>query len=165
MDSLHRFLCVLPLLALLALAACTSSKRTERSEAINATGQASLENWTSLGKMTRIMVIKIDGELLQTKGTKGVFPLSPGRHEAKVICTFSRITLADLIVDAGDASLTFEAKAGTRYRAMAKKVDASSVELWIEDVGTGLPVTEKVPSPLNANPQNVPLFIPIPVSR
>lgn len=150
--------------ASLALAGCASPDRSERSSEVTATGSASIEGYTSPGmKLTKLRVLHIDKELVQPKGMKGVYPLAPGTRELHVTCEFSRL-VPTLIIDAGDAVFQLEAKPKTRYRLAAKKVSENSAEMWIEDVTNARDATERRTVPLNANPQQVPLIIPVPVS-
>ena len=157
---------MLSLLPVLVLAGCASPDKSARSAEIMATGQASLENYTSRGlKTTRIFALKIDGELLQAKWKKGVYSLSSGLHEVRIICQFSRFSFGDLVIDAGDVTLRFEAEPKTRYRILGQKLSETAAEIWIENVMTGVAVTSRLAVQLNANPQNIPIIIPIPIRR
>lgn len=162
-----RFFITTLALALLGLAGCKTAAKTERSAAITATGEASIENRRqtnqSLIYSDYIFAVKIDGQLLQTRGKKGVYPLTPGPHEIDVMCHFGRMALGSpLIIDMGQVLIHFEAKAGIRYRLTGKKHSHTSAELWIEDVKNGTAVTPRLPVALLANPQHVPVFIQMP---
>lgn len=143
---------------------CTSPAKAERSAAITATGDASIENWVVKGlTTTRIFVFKVDGEVLQPRGRRGVYPLSPGVHELTIYCQFTRMAVMDLMIDAGETALRLDAKPGTRYRLRTQKHSKSSALVWIEEVATGTPVTKRVTVALAENPQNVPTVILIPI--
>lgn len=160
--SLLQKLMALVIIASLMGCGTSPEEKTARSTTITATGRASIENWSSLGlKTTRLLIIHIDDVLLQSKGAKGVYPLTSGPHIVHVNCQFSRPTLTDLIIDAGDAQLRFEAKAGVRYRIQGQKLNNASAELWVAEVATGQAVTERLNVPLNATPQHV--VVPIPI--
>jgi len=159
---------VLPAIAALATVilypgcGTTSSERNVRSTSITASGNASIEHWTKKGlSTTRIRIHHIDGQFLQSVPAKGVFPLTPGSHDIDIYCEFSRMTVGDLIIDAGGTVLQFEAKPKIRYRVRGEKLSATTAELWIEDVALGTPATAKVNVPLTANPQNVQVFVPV----
>lgn len=148
--------------AIYSLVGCGStSAKDARSAAINASGDASIENWVSpVLKTTRLFTLRIDGELLQSKGKRGVYALSPGKHRLEVHCQFSRL-LPQLIIDAGMAVVELDAKAGTRYRLQTEKVGALAADVWIVNVATGELAVPRTRVELIANPQEVPLFIPI----
>lgn len=154
------------LLTILLLVGCGTppSVKTERSQAITATGQASIENTVKKGlTTTRLWALKIDGELVQPGKSRGVHPLAPGHHEVLVLAWFSRMANLDLVIDAGEATLPLDAKPGVRYRVTGRKLSKEAAEVWIEDVGTGQPATAVARISLNPNPQNIPIFIPIPM--
>lgn len=154
------------LLVIVLLAGCGTppSVRTERSQAITATGQASIENTIKKGfHTTRLFALKIDGELVQQGKSRGVHPLSPGHHEVLVLAWFSRMGGLDLVIDAGEATLPLEAKSGVRYRVTGRKLGNEAAEVWIEDANTGQPATPVTRVKLNPNPQDIPILIPIPI--
>lgn len=143
---------------------CSSTAvKDERSAAINATGAASIENWRSpVMKTTRVFLTHVDGEFLQTSGQRGVYSLAPGSHTLAVQVHFSRL-MPQLIIDAGIATLTLEARSGTRYRLRAEKMAKLSAEVWVENVANGEIVVRRTAVDLRANPQDIPLVIPIPI--
>lgn len=153
--------------ALSLLTSCVADKgKAERSALITATGSASIENHVVKGLwVTRVYVLRIDGDILQMHGKRGVYELSPGRHEVDVNCEFGRPTIGDLYIDAGTHRFEFVASARSRFRVRAQKLSVEKAELWIEDVATETPVVPKVVVPLSATAQNIPVFIPIPVGK
>jgi hypothetical protein len=160
---LMRHLATLGLLLLLTGCASSSAVKDERSAAITATGAASIENWRSpVMKTTRVFVTHVDGEFLQTSGQRGVYSLQPGRHTFTVQVHFSRL-VPQLIIDAGLAQLELEAHAGARYRLRAEKAAGLVAEVWIENAATGEIAVPRTQVDLAANPQDVPLIVPIPV--
>ena len=151
-------------LGCLLLGGCNSTSDKEaRSAAITADGSASIENFTDKGlNTTRIFVLKIDGVLTQPKGMKGVFPLTAARHEILAAAHWGRMSLGGLFIDAGEAKLSFEAAATTRYRLRGQKFSEASASVWVEEVGTGWRVAE-ASLVLTQNRHDVPSFaMPIP---
>lgn len=167
MQNLPFFRCATLITALLLLVGCVAdSGKAERSASITATGLASIENHVVKGlRVTRVYVLRIDGDILQMHGKRGVYELSPGRHEIDVNCEFGRPTIGDLYIDAGTFRFELVASAGSRYRVRAQKLSVEKAELWIEDVATEMPVAPKVIVPLTATGQNIPVFVPIPVGK
>lgn len=152
--------------ALLFAVGCSTAAKTERSAAITAAGDASIENWKGRNPYgSRAYVLRIDGALVQPKDQKGVYALAAGRHTLHVNCAFGRMALTDLVIDAGEAQVEFEARAGTRYRIVGDKLSRTRAEIVIEDVTSGARVVGPIEVPLTDNPQNIPLLIPIPVGR
>lgn len=148
--------------ALLHTSCSTAPSKDERSAAINATGAASIENWSSpFLKTTRVFVLQIDGKFLQSGGKRGVYPLAPGKHTLEVHCHFSRL-VPRLIIDAGVLKVELPAEAGIGYRLCGEKVGELVAEVWIENVATGGDVVSRTRVELTANPQEVPVFVVIP---
>jgi hypothetical protein len=153
-------------LACLLLFGCASTREKDaRSAAITAQGGASIESFVSNGlTTTRIVVLRIDGVLNQPRGSKGVYPLAAGRREITANAHWSRMGVGGLFIDAAEAVLTFDAAPGTRYCLRGEKLSQASAKVWIEEAATSRRVVEATIA-LAANKQDVPLVIPIPVTR
>lgn len=155
-------------LGMVALSGCgtTVADKAARSAELTATGQATIENFTHKGlTVTRLFTRWIDGEFLQSNGTKGVYPLTPGEHEFTISATFSRMTIGDLMIDAGEWKVRFTAEAGTRYRIRGRRINTATAEVWIEDATHNRIAAGPHTLPLTENPQNVPIVVPLPVLK
>lgn len=156
------------MIVLIALSGCgtTVADKAARSAELTATGQATVENFIHKGlTTTRVYSRYIDGVFLQTSGTKGVYPLTPGEHELTISATFSRMTIGDLMIDAAEWKPRFTAEAGTRYRLRGRRIDLATAEVWIEDATHNRTVAGPERLQLTENPQNVPIVIPLPVLK
>lgn len=158
------------LIAACSLVGCTAVDKTPFSQSITASGAASIEQ-THRGSgigfgviKTQVLILEIDRAFQSVRG-HGVFPLKPGHHEIRVAAQFHRMAVSrvDLVIDAAEVVLPLDAAGGCRYRVMAKELDLTTGEAWIEEVVTGREVVPRVRLDLNGTPQHIPLVVPIPV--
>ena len=153
---------------LLLLTGCgtTVAEKAARSAEITATGQATIENFVQKGLTTsRVYLRYLDGEFLQTNGTKGVYALAPGEHDLIVGISLSRMTVADLMMDGAEWKPRLRAEAGTRYRLRGRRLDVATAEVWIEDATHNRTVIGPEKVSLVETAQNVSIVIPIPVPK
>ena len=155
---------------ILAFAGCSSVDKAPLSAAITQKGEASIEQshggpGFGFGVIkTQFLIVGIDGKF-PTTGNHGVFALPPGPHDIRIVAQFSYTAIdeLDLVIDAGETSLRFDSAGGLRYRVTGRELTRKMSEVWIEEVSSGREVTAHTPVPLQANAQNIPILVPIPI--
>lgn len=141
----------LSLLVVALLSGCGTSpvEMTTQSQAITATGQASLEDGSTEGAYyNRFAIGQIDDQLIQPQRSDRVHTISPGSHEVAVLCEFREKTPDGMKLRAGFVGLHFRAEAGVRYRANGERTGKFAALVWIERVDNQEPATLHVPAQL-----------------
>jgi len=81
-------------------------------------------------------------------------PLTPGPHVVRIDTYFNHFGLVrGLSIDAGEAEVKLDAVAGVRYAATGQVSGPDSAEVWVVDLKTGTPGSNRSHTFLHNNPQ------------